>query len=196
MRLPLYVRGPRVPPNETRAHPTTHVDLAATIVDLTPTGPPLDGLSFAAALTRAPIAPADWRNYSYSEYYDANDTWVMMRFPHGVGEFAAGAAQGGAGASTEPHARGAAGAADASALKLAYWCTDEVEVFNMTADVWELSNLHATPRGAAVARATLPYLATLANCAGAACRRPLPAPPSAPIRACYNITGPFDAYDP
>lgn len=41
--------GPGVPPNSTQLHPTTHVDIAATLVDLAgahATGPPLDGLSF------------------------------------------------------------------------------------------------------------------------------------------------------
>jgi hypothetical protein len=32
-------------------------------------GPPLDGLSFAPALTSTPVAPSDWREYQFSEYF-------------------------------------------------------------------------------------------------------------------------------
>jgi hypothetical protein len=78
VRLPFYVRGPGVPAGATRLHPTTHVDVTATIVELAgaaPAGPPLDGLSVAAALGADPPAPAAWRNFSYSEYFGGIDTW-------------------------------------------------------------------------------------------------------------------------
>ena len=32
--LPFYIRGPGLPPNTTRLHPTNHLDITATIVDL------------------------------------------------------------------------------------------------------------------------------------------------------------------
>ncbi len=41
-RLPMYVRGPGVPKGATRPHPTTHLDVTATIVELAgaaPVGP-------------------------------------------------------------------------------------------------------------------------------------------------------------
>ena len=48
-RLPFYARGPGIPANSTQLHPTTHVDIAATVLDIAGAqseGPPLDGLSF------------------------------------------------------------------------------------------------------------------------------------------------------
>jgi hypothetical protein len=34
-----------------------------------PVGPPLDGLSFAAALTADPVPPSEWREFQFSEYF-------------------------------------------------------------------------------------------------------------------------------
>ena len=65
--LPLIVRGPGVPANVSLAHPTVHVDLAATWLELagaTSSGPPLDGKSMVPLLTSAPPAAAAWRNFT------------------------------------------------------------------------------------------------------------------------------------
>ena len=34
IRLPMYIRGPNVKKNETRSHPTNHLDISATIIDI------------------------------------------------------------------------------------------------------------------------------------------------------------------
>jgi len=179
VRLPFYVRGPGVPAGATLAHPTTHVDVTATIVELAgaaPAGPPLDGLSFAAALGPAPPAPAAWRNFSYSEYFGEIDTWSAVRFPAG-----------GAPAAAPPALAG-------RALKLARWCTNDTEVFDLGSDRWELRNLAAEPAGAAFADATLATLAALAHCSGRACSEPAAAPPAGAF-PCYHI-GPIGERDP
>ena len=182
VRLPFYVRGPGVPAGATRAHPTTHVDVTATIVELAraaPVGPPLDGLSFAAALGPAPPAPAAWRNFSFSEYFGGDDTWSAVRFPAG-----------GAPAAAPPALAG-------RAVKLARWCTNESEVFDLADDEWELRNLAAEPAGAALVNGTLATLAALAHCSGRACNEPARAPPNGAF-PCYKIgpIGDLDPFDP
>ena len=169
VRVPLYISGPGVPANSTAAHPTTHVDLTATLVELagaTPVGPPLDGLSFAAALTATPVAPAAWRNFSYAENADDDTTWVQLRRPLAP-----------------------AGAGDtAAATAFHWWCSNASEVFDLAADPWQLANLaNSTPRGAAIALEALPLVLALARCAGANCSAPTPLAviPADPL-SCYK----------
>ena len=172
VRVPLFVRGPGVPANGTRLHPTTLVDLSATIVELAgaaPAGPPLDGLSFAGALTAAAPAPEQWRNFSFSEHFGGDTTWWLLRRPLA-------------------HA-GSAGSA-AAMTSFAWWCTNESEVFDLAVDPWQLSNLAgASPRGDAVANASLALAAALARCSGANCSSEADAaPPAANALACYKTT--------
>ncbi len=169
VRVPLYISGPGIPPNSTAQHPTTHVDLTATLVELagaTPVGPPLDGLSFTAALTPSPIAPEAWRNFSYAENADDGTTWVQLRRPL---------------ASADP-------GDEAAATAFHWWCANASELFDLAADPWQLVNLaNSTPRGQAVAREALPFLLALAGCAGANCSAPTPLAvvPANPLR-CYT----------
>ena len=169
VRVPLYVRGPGVPENATRLHPTTLVDLSATIVELAgaaPAGPPLDGLSFAGALTAAAPAPGSWRNFSFSEHFGGTATWWLLRRPLAEG-----------------------GDAAAAMTSYAWWCTNESEVFDLAADPWQLSNLAgASPRGDAVANESLAHAAALARCGGANCSSEETAPPAANALACYTTT--------
>ena len=154
VKVPLIISGPGVPANTTAHHPTTHVDLTATIVALagaTPVGPPLDGLSFVDALTATPVAPHEWRTFSFAENAGDETTWVQLRRP--------------------------LPAADDSAAQTTFhwWCSNVSEVFDLAGDVWQLANIaNATPRGAAVARAALPLALALAQCAGENCSRPQP----------------------
>ena len=150
VRLPFYVRGPGVPANSTQPHPTSHVDIAATVVALagaTPVGEPLDGLSFAGVLSAAPPPPQAWRNHSYSEFFGGANTWASLRFPLSSGRV--------------------------TRAKVVQWCTNDTEVFDLTADPWELSNI-AGGGGAALLNDTLPLLSALARCKGGLCRHPQP----------------------
>ena len=85
IRLPMYIMGPGVPQGEIRYHPTNHLDITATIValagagDHVPTSHPLDGLSFADALTDTPPTIEAWRAYSFSEFYVNDNTWWAIR---------------------------------------------------------------------------------------------------------------------
>jgi N-acetylglucosamine-6-sulfatase len=182
IRLPFYIRGPQIPANSTLLYPTNHLDLTATIVELSgakPVGPPLDGLSFASALSLEPISANVWRNFSYSEYFGGVDTWIAMRYPNG-----------GLPAASQPLDGG---------LKLHFWCTNEIEVFNITSDSWELENLHETQRGSALKNATLGTLNTLSSCSGMSCYRPNSTiiPANGSIVSCYNVTQRvFDMFDP
>jgi hypothetical protein len=169
VRVPLYISGPGIVANSTAEHPTTHIDLTATLVELAgavPVGPPLDGLSFAAALTPTPIAPAVWRNFSFAENADDSTTWVQLRRPLAP-----------------------AGAGDtAAATAFHWWCVNASELFDLAADPWQLANLaNNTPRGAAIAREALPLVLALAACAGANCSAPTPlaAVPANPL-SCYK----------
>ena len=182
VRVPLFVRGPGVPANGTRQHPTTIVDLSATIVELAGAAPPagetLDGLSFAGALTAAAPAPEHWRNFSFSEHFGGDTTWWLLRRP--LAPAASAAAGGGGGGSDD----------DAAMTSFAWWCTNESEVFDLAADPWQLNNLAgASPRGDAVANASLALAAALARCSGANCSSEAGAgPPPANALECYKTT--------
>jgi arylsulfatase A-like enzyme len=82
--LPLYIRGPGVPAGAELLYPTNHLDITATVVELagaTVSGPPLDGLSFAAALGPSPPAPEAWRSFSFTEHFENANTWWEIRRP-------------------------------------------------------------------------------------------------------------------
>ena len=177
VRVPLYISGPNIPQNKTLLHPTTHVDLSATIVELasaTPSGPSLDGLSFAGVLAASfphnrvlnsdDPPPYLWRNFSFSENAGGSTTWVQLRRPtQGVG--------------------------DSSRTVFHWWCSNVSEVFDLDADPWQLSNLAgATPRGDSVATEALPLALALAQCAGLNCSFPTPLQtiPSNPL-VCYKV---------
>ena len=98
MRLPMYVRGPGVPQGVVSKLPTTHLDITATILELTgttqgrATPANLDGLSFAAALEDTAAAaqlrstPEMWRDFSFSEFFSNQITWWCAS--HRMGSYA------------------------------------------------------------------------------------------------------------
>ena len=163
MSLPLYIRGPGVPANSTLLHPSNHLDITRTIVELagaTPTGPPLDGKSFAAALGPAPPAPAAWRDFSFTEHFENDLTWQKISRP-----------------------------LDAPHRNFHLWCGDALaEVFNINDDPWELANLAETPAGAKFAAAQLPLAVFLGSCSGDECSAPTPVQPKKKPLACKNTT--------
>ena len=114
VRLPMYVRGPGVPQGVISKLPTTHLDITATILELTGTtnGPAtptnLDGLSFASALQDTPAAsklrdmPELWREFSFSEFFMNDVTWWNVRTVNSTHKFS-----------------------------FHYWCQGVSEVFNL-----------------------------------------------------------------
>ena len=167
VRVPLYIRGPGVAANSSAEHPTTHVDLTATIVALARSavavGPPLDGQSFADVLSPSPTPPSAWRNFSFAENYDDSTTWFQLRRP-------------------------LTGEDDAAQTAFHWWCSNASEVFDLANDPWQLANLaNATPRGELVAQASLRIATALSGCAGKNCSSPTPlnATPADPL-PCYK----------
>ena len=178
VRLPMYVTGPGVSRGVTLPHPTTHLDITATLVELAgakPTGT-LDGKSFASELAGEGGADGDaWRQFSFSEFFAADNTWQLVRVVN-------------------------------SSHKLSYvrWCTNETEVFDIQQDPWQAHNLAGSRAVAQIEKEFLPVAAALGQCAGAACSSlspdlevarqapPLPCYPSiqAPgVVASFNLVG-------
>ena len=104
---------------------------------------PLDGLSFASALTSDPPPARAWRSFSFSEFHRRHDTWRAIRT---IG--------------------------DDGAAELAFhlWCTNQTEVFDEKTDPHQTVNLGAdTAFGARAIDRYTAAAATLGSCAGAAC---------------------------
>ena len=170
VRVPLYVRGPGVPMGGVRHHPTNQLDVTATIAELAGAARfaprPLDGLSFAAALTDAPPPHTAWRNFSFSEFHRGKDTWRALRM---------------------------IGADGAPLWALHLWCTNETEVFDERADPHQNQNLGAdSPFGRDVVRGFAAAAVALGGCEGEACSRlsaeaPAPASWAAAVRGCSDI---------
>merc|ERR1712217_149136 len=119
VRLPMYITGPGVVQGEIRPHPTTHLDITATIAELagaTKFAPhALDGKSFHTALTRHPPSVNEWRKFSYSEFYQGYSTWRNIRFINeSTGE---------------------------AEWTFHWWCTNQSEVFHRPSDQYQMRNL-------------------------------------------------------
>jgi len=158
--LPLFIRGPGVPANTTLLHPTTHIDITATVVELAgaaPAGPPLDGKSFARELS-APGPAAAWRDFSFTEFFENANTWQTLRRP-----------------------------LDDPPTRYTLWCAaGGQEVFDLAADPFEMDNLDGTPGGAAAAAAGYPLVYALGACKGAECSAPAAGkPPKKNALACH-----------
>jgi hypothetical protein len=152
--LPMYLRGPGVASGATLSHPTNHLDITATIVELagaavTPAGVALDGKSFAAEIANASIRadPDGWRQYSFSEFFSGINTWQLVRVVNSTHKF--------------------------SYIR---WCTkdsagrEQVEIFDMLADPWQSHNLLGKPGlGTAAADRFDGVAAALGTCAGEDC---------------------------
>ena len=160
IRLPMYILGPGVPHGQIRYHPTNHLDITATIVELSgasshvPADRPLDGLSFAAALTNSPPTIEVWREYSFSEFYVNDNTWWAIRHIN------------------------TSGIAD---WTMHMWCSNQTEVFRLADDPWQLRNLAGDSAatdsfGRDTEEKWLPIMVSMSKCSGTKeCSAPVPA---------------------
>lgn len=169
--VPFYIKGPGIPTNVKLQHASTHLDVTATIADIagaTPKGPPLDGKSFKSELSGTSDAKA-WRSFSFSEHFENELTWWMIRSPFETG--------------------------DASQTSFHWWCTGEAEVFDLKADPWQLKNLvsPSTKRGESVKDMYMGIGVALSQCSGHDCIYPKRAKvPHKPLECKKTGRGPDD----
>jgi len=166
-RLPMYIRGPGIPKGEVRIHPTTHLDITATIADLANIPSyakqfPLDGKSFADVLTNTPPSLNKWRNFSFSEFYVGHNTWRQIRHINattGKGEFT-----------------------------FHWWCTNQSEVYELVRDPYQMNNVGGdspTAYGQKMINRYLGVTEILGKCVGQACSQmPAPRTPSSNPLSC------------
>ncbi|KAJ1637061.1 alkaline-phosphatase-like protein [Pavlovales sp. CCMP2436] len=166
--VPLYIRGPGLPANSRRAHPSTLIDITATMVEMAGAKPSieLDGKSFLPALGADPVDAEAWRAYQYVE----NGQFWSITFPFNqtvVHWYCEGV--------------GLAGVA----------LVGTPSVFDLQKDQWELLNLagaEGTPAGNVIVAAALPLAAGMSSCAGRACNRaPRVQPDPIEPLPCYEI---------
>ena len=181
VRLPMYVRGPGVLAGRVLPHPTTHLDITATIVELAgatatpnPAGPPrdpaLDGLSFLSELGASGKTPSQlgdaWRQHSFSEFFASDDTWRLVRVVNSTHKFS-----------------------------FMWWCTNETEVFDMKGDEWQTVNIDGEQGNTFAVQAALDagrLIVPLGLCKGHECSTPVPAAstPGNGSLTCYQAKGP------
>mmetsp|Transcript_35537 Transcript_35537/g.58889 ORF Transcript_35537/g.58889 Transcript_35537/m.58889 type:complete len:434 (+) Transcript_35537:2-1303(+) len=166
VRLPMYVRGPDVPAGQVRWHPTTHIDITATIAELAGGAArysphPIDGLSFAAVLKATPPPFASWRDFSFSEFYVGQNTWRNIRM---------------LGADGQP------------AWAFHFWCSNQTEVYKEAVDPWQMNNLGLdTAFGAKIVSRYLSATEMLGACVGKSCHTmPAAVPASANPLPCHD----------
>ncbi|MGZ6753605.1 MAG: sulfatase family protein [Nocardioides sp.] len=155
LRVPLLVRGPGVPHDQTRTQPATTVDLAPTILDVTGTTPGRlqDGQSLWPEITSADAPRRD-------------DTVLIQA--------------GGDPGAQHPRPWMYRGVWTAR-YTFAHWTSEHgfLELYDRQVDPFELQNRAHDPAYAAVVAELLRRTRLLAGCAGASCRQdfgPLPEP--------------------
>jgi arylsulfatase A-like enzyme len=152
LRVPLLVTGPGVPTGR-RYDPVSTVDLAPTLASYAGTRMPgADGTDLTRLVTRG---DRGWDRPVVTEGRMPEGLYVVR---HRMGP-------------SPLNTRG---------LRLGRWkvtrySTGETELYDLQADPLELDNLARVPRFADVRADLLALLADYRDCAGAECRRPLPA---------------------
>jgi N-acetylglucosamine-6-sulfatase len=158
VRVPLIVRGPRVPAGQVVDALTENVDLAPTIAELAGATLPVkeDGRSLVPLLTGGP-PPADWRRQVLLEQFHFVDS------------------QEGTGSVREPgdSLKGQEYASHlglrTAAFKFVAYATGEHEYYDLVKDPFELQNL-ASRIGPTLLRQLTDQVNALSHCQGSVCR--------------------------
>ncbi|EDQ85532.1 uncharacterized protein MONBRDRAFT_29207 [Monosiga brevicollis MX1] len=156
IRVPLVVRGPGIPKNSGTEALAPHIDLAPTILDMAGVTKPavMDGRSWLPIARNA--TPSDWRQDFLIEYGGPSiDSWENLEAPRGEGDCGANFTCAGVELCGGEH-----GSTPCDAVNNTYKCLrtikpDEnsiycefddaenmVEWYDITADPWEMNNLH------------------------------------------------------
>ncbi|KAF1922711.1 arylsulfatase precursor [Didymella exigua CBS 183.55] len=164
VNIPFFIRGPGVPKNTTQSIPSSHTDIVPTLFALAgiPLRDDFDGEPIPVTATQlARSTKSEHVNIEFwGEYLvEGNTFYGVQTFPE----------------NTYKHVRVVGEAYD---LAYAVWCTNEHELYDMTNDPYQLTNLYNTtaPVGewrvdALTARLDA-LLLTLKRCKGRACTRP------------------------
>lgn len=142
LSVPFIIRGPGFPAGETRTQPVSLVDLAPTFADLAGATPDL--VVDGLSLLPLAAAPQQWRDRPL----------VFMTGPRSL---------------TGPNHW--MGVRARQWLYVEYDETDEVELYNMVNDPYQLRNQAGQPNLAAVQARLRDMLDRLRECSGASCRR-------------------------
>ena len=144
IRVPLLVRGPGVPPGQTRDALVFNVDYAATLVEWArASAPEMDGRSLASLLSKG--ASPDWRGDLLLEHWNPRTSGARQL---GIPDFA--------------------GVRTTDYMYVEY-ATGDVELYNIHKDPYELANqYYANPT--ALLKQLSDRVAALRNCRGASCR--------------------------
>ncbi|UPX16432.1 uncharacterized protein EKO05_0006831 [Ascochyta rabiei] len=164
VNIPFFIRGPGVPKGAVQRIPSSHTDMVPTLFSLAgiPLRDDFDGEPIP--VTSELLAKSEKSEHVNIEFWgdylvEGNTFFGASQFPN----------------NTYKHVRVVGGDYD---LAYAVWCTNEHELYDMTTDPYQLTNLHGTNAtvntwavGSLAARLN-GLLLTLKRCKGRVCRRP------------------------
>ena len=161
LRVPFVVRGPHVPPGVVLDEIGLNIDLAPTFAEIAGVSPTIavDGRSMVPLLTGG---AAGWRQSFEAERGPA-DTTVSESSNPGGGQLEPGDA-------AERFAGSGWNAIRTGRWKYVEWGNGDRELYDLTADPYELANLLFTGGDTSAAPALAARLQELMTCAGPACR--------------------------
>lgn len=142
--VPLIIRGPGVPRSETREHLTVSTDLAPTIADLAGATVPsfVDGRSLRPLLQATPLPRGSWRQAILNQYV----------------------------ANSQPEFLDYTAIRTDQYVYIEYANGVDTELYDLRADPFQLTSLHADPARDGLVRYLASRLAALKTCAAASCR--------------------------
>ncbi|KFA64982.1 hypothetical protein S40285_09308 [Stachybotrys chlorohalonatus IBT 40285] len=193
--VPLIVRGPGVPENSVSTVASSHFDLAPTFLDImghpnSEFPPLLDGRSLLEEWTEPSSRLADAGS-------DAKEIINIEFWGYGGAEAPIAVA---APVQTDNSFKTLRIVSEGNAWLYIRWCNNDLELYNSTADPWEVRNLALgtpTPQLARVLNRLNTLLLVTKSCEGNSCRDPwsLLQPPNAttPVRSLADALSP--AYD-
>ncbi|KAI0023751.1 arylsulfatase [Xylariomycetidae sp. FL0641] len=193
--LPMYVRGPNIPAGSVSTIPSTHIDLAPTFLSIAGLSedewpPYLDGTSLLPqweGTTSAAAAAAAGREILNVEYWGGS----RLEAPGWVFE---------EGSRDNNSYKTLRIVDEAQSWLYSRWCTGDTELYNTTADPWELENLagSSAPELQRVQQRLNALLMATKSCAGATCRNPWTAFDASPLPGVTSLAqalnASYDAY--